>query len=86
MAHFGSRYTLLERVFNKTRSLAQSLYARARTGIVYLSILAEMDPKTPQIDPQDVPIMCRNHRHHLNQYISPLETPEIGAMNQTCYL
>ena len=45
----------LERVFNKTRSLAQSLYARARIGIVYRGskypILDPLDTPDPNLDP-----------------------------------
>ena len=39
-------------VFNKMGSLTQSLYARARIGIVYRS---EIPPKYPQIGPPRIP-------------------------------
>ena len=35
MCHFGARIPRFDAVFNKTASCAQSLYARARIGIVH---------------------------------------------------
>ena len=42
---WGPSIPLLERVFNKTRSLAQSLHARARVGIVRWGMIAKIDPQ-----------------------------------------
>ena len=49
----GSRIPPLERVFNRIDTSAQSLYARARIGIVCLDMIAEM---TSFSDPLHLPL------------------------------
>ena len=68
----GPWIPLLERVFNKTRCCTQSLYARARIGIVYSGVkysqIQHISPlripyATLWMTRSDVPFGPHRHRH-----------------------